>query len=290
LFVKDYAIRPLCHEDRYMEVPGTGRPPGLFDAMGLIRTCRFVHSEATEVLYGRNSFLLYALDFGEAVLAFLQQIGKANRHSVRALELDWQHGITRINHASKASVLVAMISDLNNPLRKELAKMLHDVGRTAIRKFVAALELLVASPRLEHLAILCPGRDNPGHPDNHIEFHGCPGCHRDIPRVLAKIRGLKSLTVGDSDCREELEGMARRMGVRLLRVTQLDCVELPPEVATELERDGWTITISWRDPDGDDFRRNVTKRLAEGSNRRPAPRDCQYGYGQVLVTFPPYIY
>lgn len=269
LFVKDYAIRPLCHKDRYMEPPGIGRSPGFGDAIALLRVSRLVHAEASDVLYGRNTFLLYSLDFGDAHLAFLRQVGKRNRQAIRDLQLDWQHGINKINQTSKTSDLFAMISDVNNPLRKDLAKMLHDVGRSAINKFVAALELMVGSPRLEHLTIICPGTDNPGHPDNHcVEFHGCPGCHQALPRVLVRIKGLKSLTVGDTDWRNEMEAMALEMGVQELHIMQLDCIDLPAETVAELDRDGWKISITWRDPDGDDFRRVTTKRLTGAGRRR----------------------
>lgn len=262
LFVKDYPLRPLCHEDRYMEIPGSGRPPDLGEAVSLLRASRLIHAEASDTLYGKNTFLLYALDFGDKALAFLRKIGKRNRHAIRDLQLDWQHGINKINQTRHASQLFAMVSDVNNPLRRDLAKMFHDVGRTTISKFVATLDLLVGSPRLEHLTIVCPGGDNPGHPDNHcVEYDGCTGCHHEVPRVLKEIKGLKTLTIGDTDWRNELEAMARDMGVRELSVTQLDCIELPPETVAELEREGWSTSITWHDPDGDDFRRVITKRL-----------------------------
>ncbi|KAI9782406.1 MAG: hypothetical protein M1816_001904 [Peltula sp. TS41687] len=275
LLAKDYAIRPICHEDRYTEPPGTGRPPGLQDCLSLLRVSRRVHTEASDVLYGRNTFLLYALDFGDAILAFLQKVGRRNRQAIRNLQIDWQHGISKIRETNRASELCAMISDINNPFRKALAKMLHDVGRTAIDKFVATLELMVGSPRLEHLTILCPGTDSPGHPDNHHhqEYHGCSGCHYEVPRVLVRIRGLKSLTVGDTDWRNELEAMALEMGVQELHVTQLAYSDLPPETVAELHRNGWKISITWRDPDGDDFRRVATKRLPPINRRGTSSRD-----------------
>ncbi|KAI9886530.1 MAG: hypothetical protein M1823_001641 [Watsoniomyces obsoletus] len=273
LFERHDALRPLCQEDRYMEAPGTARPPGLGDVVALLRTSRRIHAEAVEVLYGRNAFLLYARDFGDAALAFLRRIGPVNRRMIRNLELDWQHGITKVNQTSKASDLFAMAGDLNNPLREDLAKMLHDVGRTAIRKFVSTLELMVGSPRLEHLTILCPGGDDPGHPDNCCaEIHGCTGCHRAVPQALAKIQGLKSLTVGDTNARNELEAVAREMGVRELNVTQVDFITLPADTVDELHRQGWTVTISWKDPDGDDFRRVLTKRFSDDGDDDPRSR------------------
>lgn len=274
LLIKDYAIRPLCHEDRYMEPPGTGRPPGLQDCISLLRVSRLVHAEASEVLYGQNTFLLYSLDFGDAPLAFLQKVGKRNRQAIRNLQFDWQHGINRIKQTSKAGELLAMISDVNNPLRKALAKMLHDVSRTAIDKFAATLELLVGSPHLEHLTILCPGTDHPGHPDNRcLEYQGCSGCQYEVPRVLGRIKGLKSLTVGDTDWRNELEAMALEMGVQELHVTQIAYIDLPPETVAELDREGWKISITWRDPDGDEFRRVSTKRLPRINRRDTGSRD-----------------
>ncbi len=274
LFVRDDALRPLCHEDRYMEAPGTARPPGLADAVAVLRTSRRIHAEAIEVLYGGNAFLLYARDFGDAVLAFLRRIGSVNRRMIRTLELDWQHGINKVNQTSKASDLFAMVGDMNNPLRGDLAKMLHDVGRTAIRKFVSTLELMVGSPRLEHLTILCPGEDDPGHPDRCCaEIQGCSGCHREVPRALAKIRGLKTLTVGDTNARNELEATAREMGVPELNVTQVDFIDLPEETKDELYRQGWTVNISWKDPDGDDFRRVVTKTFSDDRDGQSPQRD-----------------
>lgn len=274
LLAKDYAIRPLCHEDRYTEPPGTGRPPGLQDCISLLRVSRLIHAEASDVLYGQNTFLLYALDFGDAILAFLQKVGKRNRQAIRNLQIDWQYGINKIKETNRASELCAMISDINNPFRKALAKMLHDVGRNAIDKFVATLELMVGSPRLEHLTILCPGADNPGYPDNHYqEYHGCSGCYYEVPRVLGQIKGLKSLTVGDTDWRNELEAMALEMGVQELHVTQLAYNDLPPETVAELDRDGWKISITWRDPDGDDFRRVATKRLPRINGRGISSRN-----------------
>ena len=74
LFVKDYPLRPLCHEDRYMEDPGSGRCPGLGNVISLLRVSRLIHAEASDVLYGKNTFLLYALDFGDRALAFLRKI------------------------------------------------------------------------------------------------------------------------------------------------------------------------------------------------------------------------
>lgn len=266
LLVRDDAIRPLCHDDRHMEPPGTGRPPGLGNVISLLRVSRLVHAEAAEILYGRNAFLLYALDFGDAVLGFLRKIGRTNRRSIRRLELDWQHGITNANRASKANDLFAMVDDLNNPLRKDVARMLHDVNRNTIAKFVAALELLVGSPRLERLTILCPSSDNPGHPDNHcVEVQGCTGCQTEVPRALAKIEGVKCLTVGYTDRRNELEAVAREMGVRELNVVQIDCIELSQEALAELKQHGWTISISWRDSHGEDFRRVTTKHFSVGN-------------------------
>lgn len=266
LFVAGDPIRPLCHEDRYTEAPGTARPPGLADAIALLRVSRLVHAEAAEVLYGRNAFLLYARDFGDQMAAFLRQIGATNRRAIRRLELDWQHGIAKVHQTSKASDLFAMVDDLNNPLREDVAKMLHEVGRTTIAKFVAALDLLVDSPRLERLTILCPAADSPGHPENHcIEFQGCLGCQHEVPRALARIKGVKVLTVGDTDRRNELEAIAREMGVQELNVTQVDCIDLPRETLAELDRQGWTTAITWRDPDGEDFRRVVTKHFPVGN-------------------------
>ena len=85
--------------------------------------------------------------------------------------------------------------------------------------------------------------------------------------MLSRIKGLKSLTLGDTDWLNELEAMALEMGVLELNVTQLDCIELPPEIMAELDQQGWKISVTWRDPDGDDFRRIATKRL-QITNRR----------------------
>ncbi len=128
-------------------------------------------------------------------------------------------------------------------------------------------------PRLDRLTVLCPGADNPGHPDNHcVEFQGCLGCQHEVPRALARIKTVKVLTVGDTDRRNELEATAREMGVQELNVTQLDCIDLPRETLAELDRQGWTIVITWRDPHGEDFRRVATKHFpvgnAGGRNKR----------------------
>ncbi|KAI9811913.1 MAG: hypothetical protein M1826_003021 [Phylliscum demangeonii] len=268
LLVKDHALRPLCSEARYMETAASARPPGLGPVIALLRVCQRVHAEASHVLYARNTFLLYALDFGDAVLAFLERVGRRNRWAMRSLQLDWQHGIHQIYRTGRAQDLFAMVSDRNNPLRKDLAKMLHDLGRTAVAKFVAAVNLLVDSPGLEHLVLGCPGPENPGHADCQcVEYPGCAGCHRQLPAVLRRIRGLTSLTVGDTDWHQELEAVALEIGVRELNITQVDCTRLPLETVAALEQRGWTIAVTWQDPDGDDFRRLLTKRFPAVADR-----------------------
>ncbi|KAI9801954.1 MAG: hypothetical protein M1825_003009 [Sarcosagium campestre] len=262
LYVQETPIRPLCHEDRYTEVTGTACPPCVGSGIALLRASRLIHAEASQVLYGKNTFLLYALDFGDQVLNFLRAIGKRNRMMIRNLQLDWQHGINKINQTSHASDLFSMVSDMNNPLRKDLAKMLHEIGRATIDKFVASLELMVGSPRLQNLTILCPGNESPSHPDSScLEYRSCTGCHHEVPKVLLQIKDLKSLTIGDTDWRGELETLALEMRAAELSVTQLDCNELSDEENTELEKGGWTTSIPWRDPHSDEFRRMTTKKL-----------------------------
>lgn len=262
LFIKDYPIRPLCREERYFENHGTSHRPDLEFAINLLRVCRLVNAEASDILYGRNNFLLYSVDFGDAVLAFLETIGSQNRRAIRTLSIDWQHGIVKINQASRAADLIQMISDRNNPLRNHVRKMLHDVGRSTILKFVATLELMIGSSRLEYLTIVCPGNENPGHPDNHcVEYHDCPGCHHEVPRCLARMKGLKSLTVGDTDWHNELEVLAIAMETKTLHITQMDVIDMPEETALELEEQGWSVRVTWRVPDGDHFRRVITKKL-----------------------------
>ena len=262
LLAKDHTLRPLCREDRYFEEPGTARPLGLGDAVPLLQTSRLINAEASLTLYGKNTFLLYGLDFGDSALAFLKAIGKRNRRTIRSLQLDWQHGIIKINQASRATDLFAMVSDRKNPLREYVARMLHEVGRTTIDKFVATLSLMVDSPRLEHLAIICPGTDSPGHPDNHTaDTRVCSGCRHEVQWVLRKIQGLKSLTVGDTDGHNELERLATEMGVQELNITQVDSVQLSAKSAASFEKDGWRLRVTWEDPDGNDIRRVATKRL-----------------------------
>ncbi|KAI9840635.1 MAG: hypothetical protein M1837_001404 [Sclerophora amabilis] len=265
LFVKEDDIRPLSHEDRYMEEPGSAQPPNLSSALSFLRTSRRINAEASAVLYGQNRFLIYGDDYGEVMLLFLQTIGKQNRHAIRNVELDWQHGIRKAHKSNKANELFAMAGDGTNPMSKDIAKMLHSIARATVLKFVDSLEEFVGSPSLEHLTLICPGTDNPGHPDNNcVENHGCPGCHQELPKVMCRIKNLKSLTVGDADWHRELEALAKLMGVQEeLHVTQLDCIELPPESIVELENQGWSFTISWRDPnpESEDFRRVASKNL-----------------------------
>lgn len=262
LFAKDYTLRPLCREDRYFEERGTARQPGLDSAANLLRVSRLIYREASDVLYGQNDYLLYGVDFGDAVLAYLGTIGERNRRAIRNLQIDWQHGIVKINRASRAADLFSMVSDRNNPLRDHVRKMLHDVGRSTIKKFTGSLEMMTGSTRLEHLTIVCPGNENPGHPDNHcVEYHDCSGCHHEVPKVLVRMKGLKTLTVGDTDWHNELEVLAVAMEAEVLNVTQVDCIELPEETALDLEKQGWKVRTIWRVPDGEHFRRVVTKRL-----------------------------
>ncbi|KAI9804260.1 MAG: hypothetical protein M1833_007067 [Piccolia ochrophora] len=276
LFVRDDALRPLCREDRCMESRGTAHAPNVGQGIGLLRVNRQIHAEATEALYGKNGFLLYALDFGDGVLSFLKAIGAKNRRTIRNLQLDWQHGINKINQTSHAADLLTMVSDMDNPLRKDLAKMLHDVGRTTIDKIVNALDLMVGSSQLQHLTVLCPGNESPGHPDNHCgEYRRCSGCHHAVPGVLSKIKGLRSLTVGDTDWWDELKVLAIDMGAQVLNVTQMDCHELPSKTASRLEKEGWKVGITWRDPDGDEFRRVATHTLV-GEASRPQSDSRQW--------------
>ncbi|KAI9677047.1 MAG: hypothetical protein M1817_006886 [Caeruleum heppii] len=262
LFVKPYPVRPLCSDTRYFELPGTTRAPGLGSTVAFLRVNRAISREACETLYRRNDFVLYNLDFGDSALAFVKNIGKRNRQTIRSITFDWQHGFVKINQVSKASDLFAMVSDKTNPLRNDLAKMLHDVGRNAINKFCTTLDYLSGSPNLEHLTLVCPGTDNPGHPDNHcVEYHGCSGCHYEVPKVLRRFKGLKSLTLGDTDWHNELEALAVEMGAEEINVTQLDCIDLPEENAAQLEKSGWKMSIVWRDPEGDDFKRVSSKDL-----------------------------
>ena len=268
LFVRPYPIRPLCRDRRYFEDAETARQPGLGPAMPFLRASRLLHREAVAVLYGQNALLVYGLDFGDSVVDFLKLIGRPARDAIRAHELDWQHGIIEVNQASKARALFAMVSDRTNPLREHVARMLHDVGRTTIRKFVAALELLVGCPNLEHLSIVCPGNDNPTHPDKACdEYQGCSGCRHEVPRVLRQMRGLKSLTVGDTDWYLELEALAAEMEVQELHVSRLDCIDMSPETLKEYEDQGWTMAVTWRDPDGEHFRRVASKRMIDDDGR-----------------------
>ena len=263
LLLRPGPLRPLSHEDRYLEAPGTARPPGLAEAVPLLRTCRRVYAEAAEVLYGQNDFVLYALDYGDAALAFLHQIGSRNRRAIRSLELDWQHGIHRIDRTSKANELFAMMADLNHPLRTDLTKMLRDLGRTTVGKFVTTLELMLDSPSLERLTLLWP---EPSHSDGPPCLAGPEGSqrHQEIRRVLSRFRRLKTLTVGYTDARHEFEATARLMGVRELNVTELDLADFPTETVDHLPSDGWTIvTIAGQDPDADECRRIFTKRFVD---------------------------
>jgi hypothetical protein len=81
------------------------------------------------------------------------------------------------------------------------------------------------------------------------------------------------LTVGDTDWHNELEILAAAMGTEVLSVTQVDCIELPEESALDLEQQGWSVKVTWRVPDGNHFRRVVTKRLrtSEGKLLRDDP-------------------
>ncbi|KAI9748817.1 MAG: hypothetical protein M4579_007108 [Chaenotheca gracillima] len=270
LFVKENtAVRPLSHESRFFELPGTAEPPHLGGGIALLRTNRRINAEASETLYSQNKFILYSEDYGANTLTFLQAIGKRNLDAIRNVELDWQYGIRYASETSEANKLFEMISDETNPHRVGLAKMLHDLSRDSILKFAAGVGLFAGSPRLEHLTIVCPGTDNPGHPDNNcVEYRDCPGCHQEMPKAMVRVQGLKSLTVGDADWYNELEALGNLMHVEVINVTQVDCIDMSPESVDELKKQGWSFSVVWRDPQGEDFKRVVSKRLIDAKSHQ----------------------
>ena len=84
----DYAnLRKEYNDEMIFTHYGSYRPPFLKDSVAFLRTCYMVHDEATEVLYGHNTFHVPSCNGLEGKKAF-DAIGGRNRGLLRHIKLE----------------------------------------------------------------------------------------------------------------------------------------------------------------------------------------------------------
>ena len=268
LFVISSAIRPVSQDPRYYEdrVSICGRSLG--PCIQFLRTNSSIHQEASSVLYGQNRFVVYGLDNGTVAFNFLESIGERNRRAIRSLELDWQHGYSTKEKLQHLRDLFAKINDNTYPLREDLARAVHAITKERCQLYADSIGLFQQPPKgcLRHLTLNLPTQDSELHPQNFCHRVNCSGCEKIVGETMRKVKGLDTLTMGESEWKSEVEVVARAMEAKVVNVTKIECLEMTEETKQELEQQGWKSSVIWRsEDDEDEYRSMLTKVLQEST-------------------------
>ncbi|KAI9853414.1 MAG: hypothetical protein M1824_001281 [Vezdaea acicularis] len=260
LFVRD-EIRPICLQARYWEEQKNIHPHNLGPFIPFLRTSHLINQEASAALYGENNFILYGEDIGQDIIDWVHKIGPCNRNAIRNIEMDWCHGYEK--HLKKAQELYEVIHDTSQPasLRDDLSVCAHDKIADGCQKIADAVVMFQSNQSLNNLQLIFPNQGNPSHPENFCSLMGCPGCHLKVKEVLIGVRCGGELTMGETDAKQAVVTTASYMGARSVRVTNTECIELSSEEEEDLKREGWSISVPWRQKDSDVYRKILRKVL-----------------------------
>ncbi|KAI9891148.1 MAG: hypothetical protein M1814_002991 [Vezdaea aestivalis] len=265
MFVRP-SIRPVCRDPLHTEdQSAVYYTSNLYHYTSVLRSCKQIHSEATNVLYGMNNFIVYSMDTGASILAWVNSIGPKNQRLISRLELNWQHMHRMLSSSSQETQLSQRLDDSTGLLKSDIFKAIHDKVKAHCHRIADAIKPFrqdQADATLKHLTAMMPGQESPQHPNNFCASVGCPGCTDLVRDVMVDIKGLESLTIGDTEWKGESESLAKVMGVKHLSVTNMECVDFTDESVAELKELGWDASVVWRNPEDDDeYRRMLSKRL-----------------------------
>ncbi|MCJ1473939.1 hypothetical protein MMC13_002595 [Lambiella insularis] len=200
----------------------------------LLRTCRLINAEATQIFYGTNNVILYAEDNND-IFYWLLDIGEPNRRAIRHLEVGWAYGVEIESGRGNIHGIIAAIAEMEESQEEEilhqrgqLIEVVQKLERKTIRLIVRTLNLLVSNQDLISLAVFLPGVDGGDIwdvPNDNFYFaeeifsnstkqiYGC------IPDAMRKMVGIKTLTIGYTKDIELAEEIAKDAGAEELIIS-----------------------------------------------------------------------
>ncbi|KAL9134105.1 MAG: hypothetical protein Q9175_004712 [Cornicularia normoerica] len=224
-----------------------------------LRTCRLINTEATPVFYGANKIIVYAEDNND-IFYWLLDIGERNCRAIRHLELGWAYGVSIQSGRGNIHGILQNIEDMEDSEedeiqkhRQQLIEIVKRLETKTTRLIVRTLNLLVTNQGLESLSVYLPGVDGGDIWDLHNanlyfaeEFfsNSTTNVHACIPEALAKMIGIRTLTIGYTKDIELAEKIARVTGAKYLSIEtrpEGDTLLLDMEEQAKWRSRGWWL-------------------------------------------------
>lgn len=251
--------------------------------LGLVRACKTIAREATDVLYSSNCFWLYDYDNCK-ILDWLKEIGRDNRRCLSYLQNDYAYGriyeSPRMKCDSSTDETNRSWTDLDQPSRvgrnafharrvprersaadtksDDLKTVVHQSPQKRTLRTVAEIKSVIQylrhNPRLHRLELMLPDRSWGSLEYKVLDEAGIMRSQRRMHTELFHLRcnfrellgdlvGIKTLAVGPIIDLDELESIARSIGVTNL-MTFGKLKTKPPIDLAQVK--GWQISISDR--------------------------------------------
>ncbi|CAD6577579.1 MAG: hypothetical protein ASARMPREDX12_008402 [Alectoria sarmentosa] len=198
-----------------------------------LRTCRLINTEATPIFYGANKIVVYAEDNND-IFYWLLDIGERNRRAIRHLEIGWAYGVSIESGRGNLHGILQNIEDMEDSEedeikkhRQQLIEIVKRLETKTTRLIVRTINLLVTNQDLQSLSVYLPGIDGGDIwdlPNPNLYFaeelfsNSTTNVHACIPEALAKMIGIKTLTIGYTKDIELAEKIARATGAKHLLI------------------------------------------------------------------------
>lgn len=224
-----------------------------------LRTCRLINTEATPIFYGANKIIVYAEDNND-IFYWLLDIGERNRRAIRHLEIGWAYGVSIESGRGNIHGILEKIEDMGESEddeirehRQQLIDMVKRLEKKTIRLIVRTLHLLVTNQGLQSLSVYLPGVDggdiwdlpNPNfYFAEELFSNSTTSVHACIPEALARMIGIKTLTIGYTKDIELAEEIARATGAKQLLIETMpegNTLMLSAAEQAEWASRGWSL-------------------------------------------------